>query len=495
MSDFGIHWFRRDLRVAGNGALRSQTQKHQGRVLGLFTFDDKFLSRSDFSANRFQFFLHSLVSLRDDLRSLGGDLLVLPHSPDQAFETLKKIFDTKKLKPSMVSWSKDYEPFARGRDQRIEKLLGSWGWQTFSERDHLLVEPEELSSNQGTPYKVYTPFSKKWFELFSTPQFQERVAIQKAGLKLLEQMDRGDTPKIFDLSWRKLLGDLCPKDQLERFVDENKKQVTVDIPSAGSLTAWKAAKKFKQKIGQYGDTRDFMEQEGTSRLSVFLKNGTITVPQVIAILGLEKQNHKSQGGESKFIRELIWREFYYHIIWHWPNVEKEAFNEKYRDIAWENDKRLFDAWKDGKTGFPVVDAAMRQLKTTGWMHNRARMIVASFLTKDLLIDWRWGESWFMNQLLDGDLAPNNGGWQWAASTGCDAQPYFRIFNPVLQSERFDEDGEYIRRFVPELKDLDRKSIHWPDDAVRKRLGYPLAVVTHREQAIRAQMLFKVKSSP
>jgi deoxyribodipyrimidine photo-lyase len=492
MSDFGIHWFRRDLRIAGNGALRIQTQNLRGRVLGLFTFDDKFLSRPDFSINRFQFFLHSLASLRDDLRATGGDLLVLPHSPDQAFETLKKVFAQKKIKPTMVSWSKDYEPFARDRDQRIKKLLESWGWQTLSERDHLLIEPEELSSNQGSPYKVYTPFSRRWFELFQTPQIQERVTIQKAGLKLLEQFDRGEAPKIFDLSWKKLLGDETPKDHLQRFTDENHKNVSIKIPAAGSLAAWRVSKTFKQKIGKYGETRDLMDQNGTSGLSIFLKNGSITVPQIIAMHKLETQNFKTQGGESKFIRELIWREFYYHILWHWPNVEREAFNEKYRDLAWENDEGLYSAWKDGKTGFPAVDAAMRQLKTTGWMHNRARMIVASFLTKDLLIDWRWGESWFMNQLLDGDLAPNNGGWQWAASTGCDAQPYFRIFNPVLQSERFDQDGEYIRRYVPELKDLENKSIHWPDDATRKRLGYPMPIVNHREQAVRAQMLFKMK---
>jgi deoxyribodipyrimidine photo-lyase len=494
MSEFGIHWFRRDLRIAGNGALRIQTQNLKGRVLGLFTFDDKFLSRPDFSTNRFQFFLHSLASLRDDLRATGGDLLVLPQSPDQGFTTLKKIFDQKKIKPTSVSWSKDYEPFARERDQRVTQLLDSWGWQTISERDHLLIEPEELSSNQGTPYKVYTPFSRRWFELFQTNKIQERVTIQKAGHKLLQQFDRGEPPKIFDLSWIKLLGDDTPQDHLERFTDENKRRVSVEIPQTGSLTAWRAAKKFKQKISKYGETRDFMEQDGTSHLSIFLKNGSITVSQIIAILGLENQTFKAKDGESKFIRELIWREFYYHILWHWPNVEREAFNEKYRDLAWENDERLYTAWKDGKTGFPVVDAAMRQLKTTGWMHNRARMIVASFLTKDLLIDWRWGESWFMNQLLDGDLAPNNGGWQWAASTGCDAQPYFRIFNPALQSERFDRDGDYIRRYVPELKDLQSKTIHCPDDATRKRLGYPMPIVNHREQAIRAQMLFKVKSS-
>jgi deoxyribodipyrimidine photo-lyase len=495
MNEFGIHWFRRDLRIAGNGALRTQTQNLKGRVLGLFTFDDKFLSRPDFSVNRFQFFLHSLRSLRDDLRAMGGDLLVLPHGPDQAFTSLKNIFEANKIKPTAVSWSKDYEPFARERDDRIKKLLDSWGWSTVIERDHLLIEPEELSSNQGTPYKVYTPFSRRWFELFANRTFQERVAIQKPGLKLLQQLDRGEINKTFDLTWKKLLGGNTPADQLDRFIDENKKRVTVPIPEAGSLAAWRRAKAFKQKIDDYGETRDLLDQDGTSGLSVFFKNGSITIPQVIAIHGLEAQDFKSKGGASKYIRELIWREFYYHIMWHFPNAEREAFNPKYRDLAWDNDPKLFEAWKNGMTGFPVVDAAMRQLKTTGWMHNRARMIVASFMTKDLLIDWRWGEAWFMNQLLDGDLAPNNGGWQWAASTGCDAQPYFRIFNPALQSERFDTSGNYIRRYVPELRELKNAHIHCPDDDMRKKLGYPLPIVKHREQAIRAQMLFKLAGTP
>jgi len=491
VSDFGIHWFRRDLRIAGNAALRHQVQQHEGRVLGLFTFDDKFLGRPDFSANRFQFFLHSLLSLKADLKALGGDLLVLPHSPDQSFNVLKNLFESKSIKPSLVSWSRDYEPFARERDARITDLLKSFGWPAWTERDHLLIEPGELVSNQGTPYKVYTPFSRRWFEIFQTEEVQNRVSVQRAGLKLLEQLDKGAASKIFDLTWQKLLGDKKPEDHLDRFIAENKRLVTVTIPQAGSIAAWKKALAFKKKIAAYADKRDFMDTDGTSGMATFLKNGSVTVPQLIAIHGLENQTFKSQDSASKFLRELIWREFYYHIIWHFPNVEREAFNEKYRKIQWENDKKLFEAWKQGLTGFPVVDAAMRQLKTTGWMHNRARMIVASFLTKDLLIDWRWGEAWFMNQLLDGDLAPNNGGWQWAASTGCDAQPYFRIFNPVLQSQRFDPNGDYIRQYVPELKDLAGKDIHCPSDSDRKRLGYPQAIVNHREQAIRAQMLFKV----
>ena len=306
----------------------------------------------------------------------------------------------------------------------------------------------------------------------------------------MEQLQKGTAPQLFDLTWTQLLNTDLPKDHLESFMLDNAKNITIEIPDAGSMKALKQVQEFKPRLNLYGEARDFMAQDGTSKLAMFLKNGSLTVAQIIAILGLQKQTFKSEGGASKFIRELIWREFYYHVLWHFPNVEKEAFNEKYRNIHWDNDEALFQAWKTGMTGFPIVDAAMRQLMATGWMHNRARMIVASFLTKDLLIDWKWGEGWFMNQLLDGDLAPNNGGWQWAASTGCDAQPYFRIFNPVRQSERFDPNGDYIRRYVPELKKLDAKDIHWPSETARKQLGYPAGIVDHREQSIRAQMLFK-----
>jgi deoxyribodipyrimidine photo-lyase len=213
---------------------------------------------------------------------------------------------------------------------------------------------------------------------------------------------------------------------------------------------------------------------------MFFKNGSLTPAQVIAHLGLETTPLKSDRGPTKFLKEIVWREFYYSILWHRPDVEKTAFLPHYADLAWENRKDWFEAWKEGRTGYPIVDAGMRQLKSTGWMHNRVRMIVASFLTKDLLIDWRWGENHFMKELLDGDLAPNNGGWQWAASTGCDPQPYFRIFNPELQSRRFDPDGTYIRAHVPELANLSADEIHLPRSPM----------IDHQAQKAKALALFK-----
>ncbi len=250
-------------------------------------------------------------------------------------------------------------------------------------------------------------------------------------------------------------------------------QARVPTPKAGSLAAWGALESFRRRLADYGDARDIPSTNGTSHFSIYFKNGSLTVAQVIAALGLKAFARGAGGGPAKFLSELIWREFYYCILFHFPRVETTAFLEKYADLKWENREDWFAAWCEGRTGFPIVDAGMRQLNTTGWMHNRVRMIVASFLTKDLLIDWKWGEKYFMERLLDGDLAPNNGGWQWAASTGCDPQPYFRIFNPHLQEKKFDPKGEYVLRYLPEV-DSDR---------------YPRPIVDHAVQREKALALY------
>lgn len=488
---WGLHWFRRDLRVAGNGALRTNVLKHKGRVLGIFCFDRKFLTRQDFSHNRFQFFLETMNALKTELQSSGGDLLVLDVGPDEAFELLRQKLNAAGVPmPSLISWGRDYEPFARQRDERIRKLWQSWDVEVHTERDHLLIEPHELLSGQGKIYQIFTPFAKRWFELLRTPEIQERIAIQRAGLAYLDLKLKRKNPELFSLTWSKLLGDHCPVDQCENVSQDNKKHVSIPIPEAGSVIAWNRVKSWSGSLAFYGTARDIPSQDGTSKISMFLKNGSFTVPQLIAAYDLEYCDVKGDDGATKFLKELAWREFYYHILWHHPRVEHEAFQIQYKDLAWDESDELFERWKTGTTGFPIVDAGMRQLRTTGWMHNRVRMIVASFLVKDLLIDWRRGEQWFMNQLLDGDLAPNNGGWQWAASTGCDAQPYFRIFNPQLQSERFDPEGIYIKTFVPELANVTGKDIHNPSADIRKKTGYPEQIVDHARQKIRAMMLFK-----
>ncbi|MCB1309608.1 MAG: deoxyribodipyrimidine photo-lyase, partial [Leptospiraceae bacterium] len=448
--EYGIHWFRRDLRVPGNPALLWNAREHDGRVLGLFCFDAAFLGRTDFSANRFQFFLQTLRQLRLDLRDQGGDLLILDKGPDEAFPLLwQAISKCGQPLPQSCGWNRDYEPFARARDARIERHLTQQGTRIHITRDHLLIEPHEVyrGNDPDAGYQVYTPFARRWKDVFHTENVQQR----------LRDMRRSAALK---LRWADILGaehPLLQTDTLELYMEENSRRVTIEsMPAAGHRAAREQLRVFTRRLDQYAVQRDFPAIPATSGLSVYFKNGSITVAGVIAEL---HKKYEASPAYQKFFHELIWREFFYHILFRNPRVEREAFQTRYRKIKWKHNARWFQAWQTGRTGFPIVDAGMRELMRTGNMHNRVRMIVASFLVKDLLIDWRRGEEHFMHLLLDGDLAANNGGWQWAASTGCDAQPYFRIFNPWTQSKKFDADGEYIRRWIPELKSIPAAELH------------------------------------
>lgn len=488
MKGYGFHWFRRDLRITGNPALQWSWKRHQGRVVGLFFFDKKFLSRPDFSTNRFQFFLHTLRKLKAELKAVGSDLLFFDIGP---FEGIQCLFDqldaTNVIWPETISWNRDYESFARDRDLRMENFLKERGIDFHTDRDHLLLEPHELFKNEDPEegYQVYTPFSKRWKELFQTQDVQFRITSQKKSLNQFKS-NRSPDSKLFDLSVP-VLG-VPENNLLETYLEQNSKRVTIPIPETGLATALERLRDFKTQISNYATNRDVPSIDGTSGLSIFFKNGSLTVPQVIAALGLEADAKNRVTGQGKFLNELIWREFYYHILWRHPHVENQSFQSQYDRMPWDNREDYFQAWKSGLTGFPVVDAGMRQLNETGWMHNRVRMIVASFLTKDLLVDWRWGERFFMEKLLDGDLAPNNGGWQWAASTGCDPQPYFRIFNPILQSKKFDPEGSYIKRFVPELQNLGPEDIHEPPHLLRG--DYPQPIVNHFEQREKALAMYQ-----
>lgn len=486
LDGYGIHWFRRDLRVAGNPALQHNWKEHQGRVLGLFFFDAKFLSRPDFSHNRFALFLESLRELQKEMRELGGDLVVVD---GQVTEELPRLLGSLRRAPTLVSFNRDYEPYARERDQAVTKMLAHAGLRVRHERDHLLLEPHETLKDDGSSYQIYSPFGRKWFDLLQTEEVRGRLQAQKKGLEHLRARAQGDElAPIFKLRWSEVQKDSFPyPDALERFIEHNRPHVTVPIPAAGARAAFQQLQDFKHKIQNYAEDRDRPDLAGTSRLSMYLKNGSITTAQIIAELDLARETFKSERPESKFLKELAWREFYYSILWHEPRVEHEAFNVKFKDLAWENNEDWFDRWRTGRTGFPIVDAGMRELQTTGWMHNRVRMIVASFLCKDLLIDWRWGERHFMHALLDGDLAPNNGGWQWAASTGCDPQPYFRIFNPWLQSAKFDPEGHYIRKFVPELARVSSKDLHREDGS--RPSPYPAPMLDHAAQKKKALQLY------
>lgn len=489
---FGIHWFRRDLRLAGNPALLWNCQQNQGRVVGLFSFDSQFLSRADFSANRFGFFLNTLKALKKEMKAQGGDLLVLDAEPRLAFSGLLKHWEQSgNPLPTHVTWNRDYEPYARERDSKVQMLLsGEYGITCHIERDHLILEPNEVLKDpqkgpvggpkKSSSYQVYSPFAKRWFATLQTTEMKSRVS-QQSEIPALK------------LQWADLLSKVPAKlnlnDALEEFIKKNQPTVKVPLPPAGHAAALKQLDDFKNRLKVYQTDRDFPAIHGTSGLSIYLKNGSITAAQIVEELGLLKCKFQQETGPSRFLKEIVWREFYYSILYHHPRVEHEAFLTKFKSITWENDKTLFKAWCEGKTGFPIVDAGMRQLNQTGWMHNRMRMVVASFLVKDLLIDWRWGENYFMKMLLDGDLAPNNGGWQWAASTGCDPQPYFRIFNPLLQSKKFDPEGVYIRKFVSELSSLRSREIHDPPEALRRAHGYPNPVVHHAARKIDALRLY------
>jgi deoxyribodipyrimidine photo-lyase len=485
---YSIHWFRRDLRVVGNENLRFAFKHSEKKVLGIFCFDSAFLSRPDFSANRFAFFIKTLKQLKFELQQQGGDLLIVDDQPHVAFSKLFEYFKKNSHGlPEYVTYGKDYEPFARERDEKVKKLIETYGVKTHSERDHLLIEPHEVTKDDGSFYQVYSPFARKWFDKLATVEVQKRVAAQKNAQAYFERIMKGDYEKIFDFKWSEF-ENLPYQDSLEKFEAQNNKSVTIPIPEAGFAVAYKRLLEFKNHVNKYKDQRDIPSYDGTSMMSIYLKNGSITSAQIIYALGLKNQNFKTGEQATQYIKEIAWREFYYSIIYNKPEVEKQAFLEQYKNLPWENNKEWFQCWCEGKTGYPIVDAGMRQLNTTGWMHNRVRMIVASFLVKDLLIDWRWGENYFMKMLLDGDLAPNNGGWQWAASTGCDPQPYFRIFNPWLQAAKFDPEAKYIKTYVPELKDISPDFIHDADSF--RGSSYPPPIVVHAQQKDKAISLFK-----
>lgn len=468
---FGIHWFRRDLRIAGNENLRFNWKQNRGRVLGLFCFDAAFLARPDFSPVRFAFFLKTLRQLQSEMREQGGDLLVVDEAPEKAFSVLLQ-----KLKPALVTWGRDYEPYARRRDENINRLLADKGIRVHTGRDHLLFEPHEVLKDDGGFYQVYSPYFKKWSALFHSPAGQVRLQAQAKAAEYYTRLKENSLEKIFSLRWSEVPGSDF-KDALSHYQQKHG-SVSVTLPPAGFAAGWEQLESFSSRLQRYGVDRDIPSIEGTSRTSVYQKNGSLVSSQILYKLG---------SGSQQFMKEIAWREFYYSILYHRPDCEKHTFLQQYDNLAWENNREWFERWCTGETGFPIVDAGMRQLNTTGWMHNRVRMIVASFLTKDLLIDWRWGENYFMQKLLDGDLAPNNGGWQWAASTGCDPQPYFRIFNPWLQAAKFDPEAEYIKTYVPELKNFSAKAIHTPDGA--RGPAYPLPIVDHARQKPHALRLF------
>lgn len=468
-SPYGLHWFRRDLRLDNNRLLIRQFKKFGGRVVGVFFFDSKFLSRDDFSHHRFQFFLETMKELSQEMESRGGKLLVFDELPQIGFE---RIFKNCLSAPCEISFNRDYEPFARERDSEVKSIIEQYGARVTTGRDHLFFEPSQILKDDGTPYRVYTPFFKSWYRNFC-----------EVGIPAAETFPNSP----FSIRAEDVFSPVLLQDHLERFRTDNAKKVTISIPKAGRREGLHQLEAFVGRVAEYKDKRDFPYENGTSSLSHFLKNGSLTVEDLIQRLSLG-QIDESQKGPFTYLKELVWREFYYHVMYHFPESENEEFQKKYVGMPWEFHEEYLQAWKQGQTGYPIVDAGMRQLMTTGFMHNRVRMIVASFLTKHLLMDWRLGAEHFMRYLLDGDLAANTGGWQWAASTGCDAQPYFRVFNPWTQSQKFDVSGEYIKKYVPELEKTDFKNLHKP---LIGHKNYPEPIVEHSTARVKAIEHFKM----
>ncbi len=399
-----IFWFRRDLRLKDNAGLY-HALKSGGEVLPVFIFDRSILDQlEDKTDKRVLFIYETIAALKVELQAMGSDLKVHFGQPVEVFARL-----VKQYQPEAVYTNRDYEPYALQRDRDVQGLLQQKGIRFHTFKDHVIFEKDEVLKEDGTPYTVFTPYSKKWLtkltsfylKPYPTEQYFNRF-IQVDAVPLLTLESLGFVRTVFPFP---------PK-----------------ITTTGI-------------IKHYADNRDIPSLDGTSRLSIHFRFGTVSIREKAAA---------GKDLSDKWLNELIWRDFYSQILAHFQHVVKGAFKPVYDKIQWRNDEKEFQLWCEGRTGYPIVDAGMRELNTTGFMHNRVRMIVASFLTKHLLIDWRWGEAYFAEKLLDFELASNNGGWQWAAGSGVDAAPYFRVFNPYLQTERFDPQHLYIKRWIPEF---------------------------------------------
>jgi deoxyribodipyrimidine photo-lyase len=467
-----IWWVRRDLRLNDNLALAAALSSG-ARVLPVFIFDPALLHGERFSPARLRFMLDGLRALDVDLRARGGGLLIRHGDPRAALPAL--IHETG---ADAVYAARDYTPYAVRRDRALTGMLPV---PLHLLDDALLHPPEVTRKSNGTPFLVYTPFKRHWLSL-PKPAPIESAPLPGA-LRALDGLDTPPVPSLRDLGMSE----------------------TIPVPPAGEAEALRRLRRFIERaIHTYDAQRDLMaidpfsdDAPGTSGLSPYFRFGMLSPRQARAAAAEAWRSRPDEGARHAvevWVSELAWREFYTTILFHFPSALNSSFRPEYERIPFRDAPGELAAWADGRTGYPIVDAAMRQLAAIGWMHNRARMIVASFLTKHLLVYWRAGDVHFMRHLIDGDPAANNGGWQWSAGTGTDAQPYFRIFNPVAQSQKFDPDGAYIRRWVPELRSLrDDKAIHQPWTLDSPPRGYPPPIVDHafaRQRALAAFSILK-----
>ncbi|MBS0854608.1 MULTISPECIES: deoxyribodipyrimidine photo-lyase [unclassified Tatumella] len=455
-----IVWLRADLRLHDNPALYAACQDPQARVIALYIATPGQWQQHDVSGRQLEFIRDGLKLLSEELSALRIPLL---YASADSFTDSVSCLTTLCIKhqATQLFYNYQYELNEQRRDRLAEQQLSASGIICEGFHDGTLLPPGSVLTGKGTMYNVYTPFSKALLKVLNTelPECYPSPAVREYPADLA--------------------GDEIP------CLSPDSQQYDRKLFPPGHRAALQRLRSFSQdKIRDYHRLRDFPEQPATSGLSPYLATGQISARQCLRRIVHDHPRALSGGDEGSWLNEIFWREFYRHLLVAYPQLcRHQPFTDWTRNIRWQQNDVQFTAWQQGSTGFPIVDAAMRQLQETGWMHNRLRMIVASFLVKDLLIDWRQGERYFMSQLLDGDLAANNGGWQWAASTGTDAAPYFRIFNPRLQGERFDPQGDFIRRWLPELAGIPGKAIHDPHEWAKKNrvtLAYPLPIVDHKQ---------------
>jgi len=464
LMDSALVWFRRDLRFSDHAALY-HALKAARRVYCAFVFDrlilDELLAEGLQADRRVEFIHEAVCELDDALRAAGGGLIV---RHGVAAEEIPRL--AAELAVDAVFAAEDYEPYASERDTRVAAALKAAGRALHLFKDQVIFARDEVLTGGGKPFSVFTPYKNAWLKKL-TPFFVKAYPVGRLAAALAP-VPHAAPPSLAQLG----------------FARTNLQDLKVPLGASGAA---RLLDDFLERIDRYDEARNFPAVRGPSYLSVHLRFGTISIRR-LATLAWERAREGS-GGAATWLAELVWRDFYHQVLWHHPRVATSAFRPEYDRIVWEDDESLFSVWCEGRTGYPLVDAAMAQINQTGYMHNRLRMVAASFLTKDLGIDWRRGEHYFARRLIDFDLAANNGGWQWAASSGCDAQPYFRIFNPVTQSEKFDPQGRFIKRYLPQLSDFTPKEIHAPwlvPPLRQQQLGcmigtdYPAPIVDHAQ---------------